>query len=235
MLLEKMTAVALAIVPAGILTFGAATNSAREPVRKGSPRSPPDGEVKSGCGRRERGACRGLARPIARSRAPPRAAQEGRSPVTRTTAPLRGGADHRSTASSTPSPNSARPRRQSPRTARTVDAQLRSIELAEGVLMRERAELAVGKGTIADVAEAEQRLEQFNLGLVDLGVPERRPPCSTETRSSDTARRVITRRGGSPSIASSTPSFSSARPRKGWPRPRTSGSPGREAEHPAGR
>jgi outer membrane protein TolC len=42
----------------------------------------------------------------------------------------------------------------------------RAVALAQGILDRERVELVVGKGTIADVAEAEQRLEQFNLDLV---------------------------------------------------------------------
>ncbi len=42
----------------------------------------------------------------------------------------------------------------------------RAVSLAEEILNRERAELMVGRGTIADVAEAEQRLEQFNLDLV---------------------------------------------------------------------
>ncbi len=42
----------------------------------------------------------------------------------------------------------------------------RAVSLAQGILNREQAELAVGRGTIADVAEAAQRLEQFNLDLV---------------------------------------------------------------------
>jgi outer membrane protein TolC len=42
----------------------------------------------------------------------------------------------------------------------------RAVELAREILNREQAELAVGRGTIADVAEAAQRLEQFNLDLV---------------------------------------------------------------------
>jgi outer membrane protein TolC len=42
----------------------------------------------------------------------------------------------------------------------------RAVALAQGILDREKVELVVGKGTIADVAEAEQRLEQFNLDLV---------------------------------------------------------------------
>lgn len=42
----------------------------------------------------------------------------------------------------------------------------KAVELAREILKREQAELAVGRGTIADVAEAEQRLEQFNLDLV---------------------------------------------------------------------
>jgi outer membrane protein TolC len=42
----------------------------------------------------------------------------------------------------------------------------RAVSLAEEILTREKAELLVGKGTVADVAEASQRLEQFNLDLV---------------------------------------------------------------------
>jgi outer membrane protein TolC len=42
----------------------------------------------------------------------------------------------------------------------------RAVSLAEEVLRREQAELVVGRGTVADVAETAQRLEQFNLDLV---------------------------------------------------------------------
>jgi outer membrane protein TolC len=42
----------------------------------------------------------------------------------------------------------------------------KAVELAREILKREQAELQVGRGTIADVAEAEQRLEQFSLDLV---------------------------------------------------------------------
>ena len=42
----------------------------------------------------------------------------------------------------------------------------RAVSLAQEILNREQAELVVGRGTIADVAEAAQRLEQFNLDLV---------------------------------------------------------------------
>ncbi|MDR3633683.1 MAG: TolC family protein [Isosphaeraceae bacterium] len=42
----------------------------------------------------------------------------------------------------------------------------RAVELAREILKREQAELQVGRGTVADVAEAEQRLEQFSLDLV---------------------------------------------------------------------
>ncbi len=42
----------------------------------------------------------------------------------------------------------------------------RAVSLAAEILKREEAELAVGRGTVADVAEAAQRLEQFNLDLV---------------------------------------------------------------------
>ncbi len=42
----------------------------------------------------------------------------------------------------------------------------RAVSLAKEVLEREQAELQIGRGTIADVAEATQRLEQFNLDLV---------------------------------------------------------------------
>src|SRR5262249_53556832 len=42
----------------------------------------------------------------------------------------------------------------------------KAVELAREIVNREQAELVVGKGTIADVAEAQQRLEQFNLDLV---------------------------------------------------------------------
>ena len=42
----------------------------------------------------------------------------------------------------------------------------KAVELAREILKREQAELRVGRGTVADVAEAQQRLEQFNLDLV---------------------------------------------------------------------
>jgi outer membrane protein TolC len=42
----------------------------------------------------------------------------------------------------------------------------KAVELAREIVNREQAELLVGKGTVADVAEAQQRLEQFNLDLV---------------------------------------------------------------------
>jgi outer membrane protein TolC len=42
----------------------------------------------------------------------------------------------------------------------------RAVELAEEILKRELAELEVGRGTVADVAESQQRLEQFKLDLV---------------------------------------------------------------------
>jgi outer membrane protein TolC len=42
----------------------------------------------------------------------------------------------------------------------------RAVSLAKEVLDRERAESHMGRGTVADVAEAAQRLEQFNLDLV---------------------------------------------------------------------
>ncbi|GAC1473177.1 MAG: TolC family protein [Isosphaeraceae bacterium] len=42
----------------------------------------------------------------------------------------------------------------------------RSVELGEKILTREQSELEVGRGTVADVAEASQRLEQFKLDLV---------------------------------------------------------------------
>ena len=42
----------------------------------------------------------------------------------------------------------------------------KAVELAEEILKREQSELEVGRGTFADVAEAEQRLEQFRLDLV---------------------------------------------------------------------
>lgn len=53
----------------------------------------------------------------------------------------------------------------------------KGVELAGEILKRERSELKDGKGTTADVAEAEQRLEQFNLDLItrtrDLATTER--------------------------------------------------------------
>jgi outer membrane protein TolC len=42
----------------------------------------------------------------------------------------------------------------------------RAVSLTSEILKREQAELAQGRGTTADVAEAAQRLEQFNLELV---------------------------------------------------------------------
>jgi outer membrane protein TolC len=42
----------------------------------------------------------------------------------------------------------------------------RAVNLAQEIYNREQAELLVGRGTAADVAEAAQRLEQFNLDLV---------------------------------------------------------------------
>src|SRR5205823_7966045 len=42
----------------------------------------------------------------------------------------------------------------------------RAVSMAKEVLEREQAELSAGRGTVADVAEAQQRLEQFRLDLV---------------------------------------------------------------------
>src|SRR4030095_7715008 len=42
----------------------------------------------------------------------------------------------------------------------------KAVELARAIVNREQTELVVAKGTIAAVAEAQQRLEQFNLDLV---------------------------------------------------------------------
>ncbi len=42
----------------------------------------------------------------------------------------------------------------------------RAVSLAQEIYNREQTELVVGKGTVADVAEAAQQLEQFNLDLV---------------------------------------------------------------------
>ncbi|QEH37327.1 Outer membrane efflux protein [Aquisphaera giovannonii] len=42
----------------------------------------------------------------------------------------------------------------------------KAVDLAREIVNREQAELVVGKGTVADVAEAQQRLEQFSLELV---------------------------------------------------------------------
>ena len=42
----------------------------------------------------------------------------------------------------------------------------RAVELAEEIVKREMSELEVGRGTVADVAESQQRLEQFRLDLV---------------------------------------------------------------------
>src|SRR3954451_12455892 len=42
----------------------------------------------------------------------------------------------------------------------------KAVELAEEIKKREESELEVGRGTVADVAEALQRLEQFRLDLV---------------------------------------------------------------------
>jgi len=41
-----------------------------------------------------------------------------------------------------------------------------AVSMAQEILIKEQTGLAVGRGTIADVAEATQRLEQFNLDLV---------------------------------------------------------------------
>jgi hypothetical protein len=42
----------------------------------------------------------------------------------------------------------------------------KAVEMADEVLRRERSELEVGRGTVADVAEAQQRYEQFQLDLL---------------------------------------------------------------------
>jgi len=46
-----------------------------------------------------------------------------------------------------------------------LGASEKSAQLAEEILSREKAEVAVGKGAVADVAEPSQRLEQLNLDL----------------------------------------------------------------------
>ena len=52
----------------------------------------------------------------------------------------------------------------------------RAVELAEEIVKREQSELEVGRGTVADVAESQQRLEQFRLDLLtkssDVGTTE---------------------------------------------------------------
>ena len=53
-----------------------------------------------------------------------------------------------------------------PRPTSSSGAADRAVSLAQEILNREQAELLVGRGTVADVAEAAQRLEQFNLDLV---------------------------------------------------------------------
>jgi hypothetical protein len=47
-----------------------------------------------------------------------------------------------------------------------LNAAEKAAELAEAVLKREQSALESGRGTVADVAEAQQRLEQFRLDLV---------------------------------------------------------------------
>jgi RNA polymerase sigma factor (sigma-70 family) len=47
-----------------------------------------------------------------------------------------------------------------------LSASEHAVRLAEGILKREQAELVVGRGAIADVAEAASRLEQLNLDFV---------------------------------------------------------------------
>ncbi len=47
-----------------------------------------------------------------------------------------------------------------------VEAARKAVKFGEEILKREQADSAVGRGTAADVAEAAQRLEQFNLDLV---------------------------------------------------------------------
>jgi hypothetical protein len=42
----------------------------------------------------------------------------------------------------------------------------KAVDLAEEILKREQSDLEVGRGTVADVAEAQQRLEQFRLDVV---------------------------------------------------------------------
>jgi len=68
-----------------------------------------------------------------------------------------------------------------------LEATTKSVEFAEEIQKREAAELQVGRGTIADVAEAAQRLEMFNLDLV--------------TRTSDviTTERLLRKALGLPS------------------------------------
>jgi outer membrane protein TolC len=55
---------------------------------------------------------------------------------------------------------------------------VKAADLAREVLDREQAELRAGRGTASDVAEAQQRLEQFNLDVVtrtsDVFTTERR-------------------------------------------------------------
>jgi RNA polymerase sigma factor (sigma-70 family) len=60
-----------------------------------------------------------------------------------------------------------------------VGSAVRAVELAQEIADRQASELGEGRGTVADVAEANQRLEQFKLDLV------------TKTSDVKTAERVL--------------------------------------------
>ena len=70
----------------------------------------------------------------------------------------------------------------------------RAVGMAKEVLEREQAELTLGRGTRADVAEAQQRLEQFNLDLVmrtsDVITTERQLRKSIGLPPADTCRII---------------------------------------------
>ena len=101
-----------------------------------------------------------------------------------------------------------------------------AVKLGEEILRRERAELEVGRATTADVAEAEQQLENFKLNLVTrhLGrdhhraaapehprpAPGRQPPDRPRHRARPRPGSSPTGRPASPRCSPSSPTSSSS-------------------------
>ncbi len=171
MLLEKMTAVALVVVPVGVLALGAETMYGQVTGSKNGPASAPTKPDASSTGKAESGdKAAEPGRPDTdedskRWKAILEAAkkryeiqkveyEEGRITTDRFLAACAALAQAEKALAGDP--------------VELEEAQLRYLARVEAIVSREKAELQVGKGTPADVAEAEQHLQQVKLELTQI-------------------------------------------------------------------